>query len=57
MKYLARQDHVLTYAVLRVWRARMRGRRLEQFRASQIVKKAWSIWKTQSQHHLGQLST
>ena len=57
MKYVARQDHILICAVLRVWRARMLGRRLERFKTSQIVKNALSIWKSQCQHRQAQLST
>lgn len=57
MKYVARQDHILICAVLRVWRARMRGKRLERLKTSQIVENAWSIWKSQCQHRQAQLST
>ena len=57
MKYVARQDHILICAVLRVWRARMRGRRLERFKTSQMVKNALSIWKSQYQYRQAQLST
>jgi hypothetical protein len=56
VKYVARQDHILICAVLRVWRARMRGKRLERFKTSQIMRNTWSVWKSQYQHRQAQLS-
>ncbi|KDR81550.1 hypothetical protein GALMADRAFT_113988 [Galerina marginata CBS 339.88] len=44
-KYLVRQDESLLRAIIRIWRARMRGRRLEQFRLSLITQHAWKYWK------------
>ncbi|KAJ3505555.1 hypothetical protein NLJ89_g7354 [Agrocybe chaxingu] len=44
-KYVGRQDESLLRAVFRIWRARMRGKRLEQFKTVRLVKYAWQKWR------------
>ncbi|CAA7271758.1 unnamed protein product [Cyclocybe aegerita] len=44
-KYVARQDESLLRAVFRIWRARMRGKRLEQFKTLRLMKYAWQKWR------------
>ena len=42
-----RQDSILLRAVMRVWKARERGKLLEKVRAFRLIRNAWTIWKTQ----------
>ncbi|KAF8902077.1 hypothetical protein CPB84DRAFT_894306 [Gymnopilus junonius] len=44
-KHLTRQNDVLLRAVVRIWRARMRAKRMEQFRSSLAQRNAWHKWK------------
>lgn len=43
-KHLARQDDLLCRAIIRIWRARMRGKKYEEFRTTQDLKNAWQKW-------------
>ncbi|KAF4614733.1 hypothetical protein D9613_003001 [Agrocybe pediades] len=45
-RHASRQDELLLRAVLRIWRARTRGRRYEQFSAITVQKNAWKKWRT-----------
>ncbi|PPQ78073.1 hypothetical protein CVT25_015607 [Psilocybe cyanescens] len=45
-KHLARQDDLLCRAIIRIWRARMRGKKYEEFRTTQDLKNAWQKWLT-----------
>jgi hypothetical protein len=45
VKHLARKDEVLVHAIMRVWKARERGKLLERVKTARIVKDAWAIWK------------
>ncbi|KAF9532236.1 Sfi1 spindle body protein-domain-containing protein [Crepidotus variabilis] len=44
-RYSARQDDSLKRAIIRIWRARMRGAKLERFREITITKSVWRKWK------------
>ncbi|KAG7092302.1 hypothetical protein E1B28_008664 [Marasmius oreades] len=46
-KHLARQDNILLRAVMRVWKARERGKLLEKVKAFRLVRSAWAVWKLQ----------
>jgi protein SFI1 len=52
-KHVARQDGVLLRAIVRVWKARERGKLLERVRTMRLIKETWAVWKRrlQSQHH------
>ncbi|CCL99150.1 uncharacterized protein FIBRA_01165 [Fibroporia radiculosa] len=52
-KHVARQDDVLTRAVLRVWKAHERGRLLERVRTTRLLKQAWAIWKRRIRNQKG----
>ncbi|KAH9484335.1 hypothetical protein JR316_0003816 [Psilocybe cubensis] len=43
-KHLARQDDLLCRAIIRIWRARMRGKKYEDFRSRQDLQNAWKKW-------------
>ncbi|KAF8636478.1 hypothetical protein AX17_003293 [Amanita inopinata Kibby_2008] len=45
VKMMARQDDLLLRAVLRVWKARERGKLLERVINLRCIKDNWSIWK------------
>ncbi|KAK7466966.1 hypothetical protein VKT23_004030 [Stygiomarasmius scandens] len=53
-KHINREDHVLLQAVMRVWKARERGRLLQTVKASRLLRGAWATWKSriQEQRHL-----
>ncbi|KAG2041676.1 hypothetical protein BDR03DRAFT_1072733 [Suillus americanus] len=44
-KYLARQDAFLLRAVVRVWKARERGKLLERVRDMRLMKNSIAVWK------------
>ncbi|KAL0579957.1 hypothetical protein V5O48_002041 [Marasmius crinis-equi] len=46
-KHLMRQDSILLRAVMRVWKARERGKLLEKVKAFRLIRTAWAVWKTQ----------
>jgi protein SFI1 len=52
-KHVTRQDGVLLRAIVRVWKARERGKLLERVRGVRLVKETWAVWKRRlrSQHH------
>ncbi|VDC06598.1 unnamed protein product [Peniophora sp. CBMAI 1063] len=43
-KHVARTDDVLRIAIIRIWRARARGRLLERLRDIALVKRALTVW-------------
>ena len=45
MKHLARRDDVLVRAIMRIWKARERGRLLVRVQALRLLKQAWAVWK------------
>ncbi|THU99321.1 hypothetical protein K435DRAFT_751904 [Dendrothele bispora CBS 962.96] len=53
-KRIHREDHVLLQAVMRVWKARERGKLLQTVKASRLRRGAWTVWKSrlQEQRHL-----
>ncbi|KAF9480103.1 hypothetical protein BDN70DRAFT_877988 [Pholiota conissans] len=55
-KHLARQDDLLLRAIVRIWRARMRGKRLEEFNTTQALRNAWRIWKDRIVRHEADLA-
>ena len=44
-KHIARQDDLLLRAIIRIWRARARGQRLEQFQTTAALRRAWQRWQ------------
>ncbi|KAF7440452.1 hypothetical protein PC9H_000797 [Pleurotus ostreatus] len=44
-KHLGRQDDILLRAVMRVWKARERGKLLERVKSLRAVKVAWATWQ------------
>ncbi|KAF9264836.1 hypothetical protein L218DRAFT_925468 [Marasmius fiardii PR-910] len=50
-KHLARQDSILLRAVMRVWKARERGKLLEKVKAFRLVRSAWTVWRMKLQAH------
>ncbi|KJA20236.1 hypothetical protein HYPSUDRAFT_1092898 [Hypholoma sublateritium FD-334 SS-4] len=55
-KHLLRQDEFLLRAIVRIWRARMRGKRLEQFKTVLVLKKAWRSWRARVESHHANLA-
>ncbi|KAJ8078611.1 hypothetical protein PM082_012894 [Marasmius tenuissimus] len=45
-KHIMRQDSILLRAVMRVWKARERGKLLEKVKAFRLIRNGWAIWKT-----------
>ena len=45
VKYRNRQESILLLAVLRMWRARGRGRLMDRARNTQRLQGAWEAWK------------
>src|ERR1700722_14886736 len=48
VKHQARQDDLLLRAITRVWRARERGKLLENIKMIRLLKRAWAVWKRRS---------
>ena len=44
-RHVTRQDDLLLRAVLRIWRAHERGKQLERYRASKLLKQKWTVWQ------------
>jgi hypothetical protein len=43
-RYIARKDTLLLRAVIRIWRARMRGVKLQRFKEITTLQVAWHKW-------------
>ncbi|KAF8959025.1 hypothetical protein BDZ97DRAFT_1923172 [Flammula alnicola] len=50
-EHLIRHDEFLLRAIIRRWRIRMRGKRLEYLKTSLIVRDAWQIWRARIESH------
>ncbi|KAI0748015.1 hypothetical protein C8Q80DRAFT_1104403 [Daedaleopsis nitida] len=48
-KYIARQDDVLVRAIMRIWKARERGKLLTRVQTVRSLKQAWAVWKRKMQ--------
>jgi protein SFI1 len=43
-RYIARKDTLLLRAIVRIWRARMRGVKLQRFKEITTLQNAWQKW-------------